>query len=317
MKILLTGASSFTGSWIAETLAKAGHQVTVTMQRSKEDYKGIQSKRIVNIERSCDLVYDCPFGSEKFLNTVLKLPKLDLLCHHAAQATNYKSQDFDVYGALKNNTEKIQDVLQCLEKVGCSHLCITGSVFEDQEGAGSDQLRVFSPYGLSKSFTAQLIKYHCRQRGFCLGKFVIPNPFGPFEDAKLSHYLASTWLSSKIPVIETPHYVRDNIPVNLMALAYNDFVTKLRSKTDAGFHKLNPSAYAETNDAFAFRMASEMEKRWGRCCDFMGKQGATYTEPMVRINTDVLDQQSLGWDEEKFWTGLAAYYMNLSKRSLL
>ena len=63
--------------------------------------------------------------------------------------------------------------------LGCNKILLTGSVFENDEGAGSRDLRAFSPYGLSKGFTWQLFRYHAQIRSMTLGKFVIPNPFGP------------------------------------------------------------------------------------------------------------------------------------------
>ena len=78
----------------------------------------------------------------------------DLLCHHAADVTNYKSPDFDAVGAVQNNTRNLVTVLQALKSAGCGKSVLTGTVFEGGEGAGSQGLPDFSPYGLSKALTA-------------------------------------------------------------------------------------------------------------------------------------------------------------------
>ena len=94
----------------------------------------------------------------------------------------YKSPDFDTTGAVRNNTQNLSVVLQTLESTGCGKVLLTGSVFEGGEGAGSEGLPDFSPYGLSKALTAQVFRYYCNRAGLSLGKFVIPNPFGPYEE---------------------------------------------------------------------------------------------------------------------------------------
>ena len=65
---------------------------------------------------------------------------------------------------------------------------MTGSVFEQDEGVGNAPMAAFSPYGLSKGLTAQAFRYGCGTLDVPLGKFVIPNPFGPFEEPRFCHY---------------------------------------------------------------------------------------------------------------------------------
>ena len=62
---------------------------------------------------------------------------------------------------------------------------LTGSVFEQNEGAGEPPLVAFSPYGLSKGLTAEVVRHRCREFGIRYGKFVIPNPFGAARGAAL------------------------------------------------------------------------------------------------------------------------------------
>ena len=47
------------------------------------------------------------------------------------------------------------------------------------------------------------------------GKFVIPDPF--FEEPRFYNYLVQSWLKAEVPAVRTPLYVRDNIPVDLLA----------------------------------------------------------------------------------------------------
>ena len=108
---------------------------------------------------------------------------------------------------------------------GLSGVVLTGTVFEQDEGAGDAPLRAFSPYGLSKGLTWQYYRFLSQTMGFPLGKFVIPNPFGPFEEPRFCNYLVQTWFKGEVPTIRTPLYVRDNIHVDLLAHAYAAFAS--------------------------------------------------------------------------------------------
>jgi UDP-glucose 4-epimerase len=104
---------------------------------------------------------------------------------------------------------------------------VTGSVFEPGEGEGDEALDAFSPYGLSKSFTAETFRYLCRRQGASFGKFVIPNPFGPFEEERFTTSLVRSWRRGERPTVRTPDYTRDNIHVSLLSLAYADFACRM------------------------------------------------------------------------------------------
>lgn len=227
-----------------------------------------------------------------------------MLCHHAAEATDYKSPDFDFVKALERNTKNIKTVLASLQKKGCRRILLTGSIFEQNEGSGTDNLRAVSPYGLSKGLTSDVFQFFAATLRMKLGKFVIPNPFGPYEEPRFTSYLARSWFEKKIPTIATPGYVRDNIHVSLLARAYVDFAERLTEDVAAR----HPSGYCETQGDFTRRFSREMEKRLAFRCPFTLNQQDLFPEPKVRINTDQLDHLALGWEETEAWDQLAAYY---------
>jgi len=313
MKILFTGGSSFTGFWFIQELTAAGHKITALFRKQAEDYSdGVRRQRVMIASRLCRPVHGCSFGDASFL-TLVEEGGWDLLCHHAADVSNYKSPDYDAIGAVQNNTRSLPAVLQSLESSGCSRILLTGSVFEGGEGAGSRGLPDFSPYGLSKALTAQVFRYYCAQAGLSLGKFVIPNPFGPYEEPRFTAYLMKTWLSGGTPSCSSPAYVRDNIHVSLLAKAYARFAQSLEATP--GFTRINPSGYAESQGAFTLRMAQEMRPRLNLPCLVELKQQSDFPEPRVRINTDVPDIDALGWDDSAAWDELAAFYQQLDARS--
>ena len=142
--------------------------------------------------------------------------------------------------------------------------------------------------------------------GFPLGKFVIPNPFGPFEEPRFCNYLVQTWFKGEVPAIRTPLYVRDNIHVDLLAASYAAFAGAVPAQK--GVTKLNPSFYVESQGAFANRFASEMAPRLGVACPITLLQQSEFGEPMVRINTDRVDGAAFGWNEAAAWDAEAEFY---------
>lgn len=306
MRILFTGGSSFTGYWFVRELARRGHEVVAVLRQPVERYLEVRGARVQGLREACRLLPGVSFGDDTFLKLIADTPDWDLLCHHAADVSNYKSPDFDVTAALANNTQNLPAVLDALVNGGCRRVLLTGSVFEQGEGAGSQGLPAFSPYGVSKGLTADVFRYHCNLRGLRLGKFVIPNPFGPYEEPRFTTYLVRNWLAGKTPAVNTPAYVRDNIHVSLLARSYAQFAEGLPAQ--AGYEKFNPSGYVETQGAFTARFSAALEPRLGVACRFELKKQTDFSEPHTRLNTDWPNAAALEWDEAAAWDELAGYY---------
>jgi UDP-glucose 4-epimerase len=308
MKILFTGGSSFTGCWFVRELARAGHEVVAIFRQSPESYPDpLRRKRVAQVLEHASGVFDCSFGDPAFMELV-RGNSWDLLCHHAADVTDYKSERFDVGSALAGNTRNVAAVMQALDQQDgtTAAALLTGSVFENDEGAGSEGLPAFSPYGLSKSLSYQVFRYHAQRVGLSLGKFVIPNPFGPLEEPRFTAYLMKNWFAGKTPAVNTPAYVRDNIHVSLLALAYRNFAEKVVTRT--GPQRLNPSGYIETQGEFAQRFAAAMRDRLDLRCELELLTQTEFAEPRERFNTDPIDGAALGWDESAAWDEVADYY---------
>ncbi len=302
MRVLLTGASSFTGLWFARALQAAGHHVVAPLRRAREDYRDdVRARRVVELGRVAECGFASAFGDERFLD-LCRLGTWDLLCHHAAQVGDYRSPSFDVAGALAANTRNFSEILQAMR--GLRGVVLTGTFFEANEGAGTLPLRAFSLYGLSKGLTADLVRFCCESAGVAIGKFVVPNPFGPFEEPRFPAYLLRQWQTGQTAEIRTPAYVRDNIHGDLLAGAYAAFAAKVAN--GSGFMRTNPSGYVETQGAFAERFAREIGSRTGLECRVLLARQTDFPEPLVRINTDPVDPSD--WSERAAWDGIAAYY---------
>jgi nucleoside-diphosphate-sugar epimerase len=305
MKILFTGASSFTGYWFARTLSEAGHQIIcIFTASSANDYTDVRSLRVNQLLDISDCRFGVAFGDERFME-MIKTERFDLLCHHAACVKDYKEASFDVAYALQQNTNNVYHVLKTLAENDCKKMILTGSVFEGGEGKGSDNLPHFSPYGLSKALTAQIFAYYAQQFGMAFGKFVIPNPFGPFEEKRFTAYLMRNWMQGAVPQIGTPDYVRDNIPVGLLALYYKHFCEHLEP---GSLKKISPTGIADSQGNFAAIVANEVSQRLNIPCEFTCKIQSDFSEPMIRLNTDRMQEVESQFDASAFWDQFAAYY---------
>lgn len=306
MNILLTGASSFTGFWFARTLAEHGHKVFATFQGTAESYSGMRKRRIDDLPPQVQRLWETSAQSERLLRLLREQPQWDLLCLHGAFVTGYRDPGFDIALALKNNTEGLGPLLKELASRGLRRILITGSVFEADEGAGEEPLRAFSPYGLSKGLTWQVQKYWAQVLGLHLGKFVIPNPFGPLEEPRFTAYLMKTWYAGKVAEVRTPLYIRDNIFVSCLAHHYANFAENLLASS--GLSRCAPMGFVESQGAFTLRFAAEMRTRLGLDCAVTQGQQSDFSEPLMRVNTQSLILPSESWQESAAWDELAAYY---------
>jgi nucleoside-diphosphate-sugar epimerase len=308
MKVLFTGASSFTGFWFVRELVEAGHEVVAVFRRNREDYPdSVRRERVERLEPLCRSIWGVAFGEPAFLDVIESESGWDLLCHHAAEVGSYRSPEFDVVGALASNIRSAPAILDRLQLRGCRGVVLTGSLFEAGEGAGSDGIPAVSPYGLSKSLTAESFRFFLGERSLPMGKFVVPNPFGPYEERRFTAYLMERWFSNETATVRTPDYVRDNIHVSLLARAYTRFVERLAGSSK-GCLKLNPSGYVESQGEFAHRVAREVRVRTGLPCTLELRSQCEFPEPRVRSNTDPVEPSELGWNERLAWDELTSYY---------
>lgn len=305
MKILLTGASSFTGTWFATTLRAAGHDVVATLQGTVDAYANRRARRVALLEDAgVTLVEQCSFGDTRFMPLLEE--RLDVVCHHGAQVTNYKSLDFNVVSAVRDNTNNARQVIEAAARSGVKAVVVTGSVFEQDEGLGSEPRRAFSPYGLSKGLSWQVFRYWSEQLGYPVHKFVVPNPFGPYEEPRFCAYLMDKWSKGDTAQVGTPAYIRDNIHVSLLAASYRDFV-ECAACSDVSLHR-GPSGYVESQGTFALRFAREIGGRLELKADLAFADQTEFSEPEMRVNTDRTSTQRLNWSEARAWDELAAYY---------
>jgi nucleoside-diphosphate-sugar epimerase len=253
-------------------------------------------------------VWCCEFGSDRFLDLV-RDSAWDLLCHHASEMTEYRSWDFDLLAASQANTKRSREILTTLRERWGTKLVYTGTVFEPYEGLGEAERRAFSPYGLAKHVSFEILRLEAERVGVAIGKFVIPNPFGPYEEFKFTGYLAREWAANRTPTVMTPAYIRDNIHVDLLARCYRRFCDQMAEA--CGVVRCSPSGYIEAQGTFAQRFAREFGSRLGRHLEVNLEKQTEFAEPVIRVNSFPAAIADQSWSEAGAWDELIRYYQSL------
>lgn len=302
MRILVTGASSFTGSWFVRALVEGRSEVVAPCRGAPGDGDPLRRARLAALPESVRLVPQCPFGSPAFLDLIDRAGPFDAFCQHAAEVGDFRRADFDVRAALAANTAGLDAVLDRLHSGGCRTVMVTGTVFETDEGEAGPS-RAVNAYGLAKALTWQVWRHACEGRGMALGKFIIPAPFGPLEKPCLASSLVRSWLQGETPMVRAPHLVRDHVPVSLLADDHVRFLHAVSGRPGTWYRR--PSLFAETLGSFAARLASAMRPRLGLPCPVeIADPPMPVEEPVSRVNRDPLAPVGL----PAFWDAYAAWW---------
>ncbi|MDB5466904.1 MAG: hypothetical protein JWQ46_1666 [Phenylobacterium sp.] len=309
--ILLTGASSFTGLWIAEALSAQGHEVVAPLRRARDDYAGLRGLRVDRLEQAAELVFDAPLGSPAFLRLV-EGRAWDLLAHHAADIPNYRSPDYDPVAGLVRNIEGAAESIKAFVTAGGRAMLATGTVFETGEGGDPEALAA-TPYGLSKALTNETLRHLAGWAGLGFGRLVIPAPFGPWEERGLAFSLFQAWVEGRPGEVRTPAYVRDHLAAPLLGEAYAEAAAGLLSGQDGLVAR--PSGMVAPVGEFARKLAQEVRARTSLDCGLVEHPQTAFPEPRERFNSR--PRTFVGAAEAVFWDRYVAFYLDLQARGLL
>lgn len=313
-RILLTGGSSFTGLWIAEALAGAGHEVTATLTRGEGDYPGLRGERVARLAASAARVFEAPLDSDRFRD-LAGTGRFDLFAHHGADIPGYRSPDYDVAAGVARNLSGAGAAVRAAAKGGCRALVSTATVFEPGEGGEGPDAPAVSPYGLSKGLTGQALAGFAADAGLSFGRFVIANPFGVLEEGRMGWSLFQAWFRGEPGRVLTPAYVRDNQPVPALAEAYARLAGRLLAASSPARLDARPSGLVGTQGDFARRLAAEAGPRLGLACDLVLNDQVDFPEPRVRVNSEPCLPP--GWTGEAFFDAYCAYYARLASEGRL
>ena len=312
-RILLTGGTSFSGLWIAEALRAGGHEVTAAVTREPGAYQGLRAERLSRLSANSRVVWSAPVASAAFLKVLDE--GWDILALHGADIPNYRAADYDVVDGFHRNIAGVEAALDAFARAGGRAVVATGTVFEAGEGGDRDGLAV-SHYGLAKSLTGEAIRHLAHWRGLSFGKFVVTGPFGPLEEGRMVWSLMQAWFSGEAGVVRTPRYVRDNIPVTLLAKAYLRLCNQLAEAAGDPIQiVVRPAGFVGSQEMFARLVADRMRPRLGLDCAVETWAQPTLAEPLHRANDE--PWVTGDWGEGGFWDDYAAYYRRIAASGLL
>lgn len=312
-RILLTGASSFTGLWIAEALSAAGFEILAPLPRAREDYAGVRRDRVERLARCAEIRFAAPFGSAALLDLVAGAGRIDLLAQHGAHIFGYRDPAFDPIDALARNTAGAPKLLAAASRAGAKGVLLTGSIFEAGEGGAPGNPAV-TPYGLSKTLTRAAFAYWAHEVGLPFAAFVIPSPYGPYEEPRFGWYLFRSWLAGETPVVRTPLYLRDHVAAPQLARAYVDAARAVLADP-APTQVFRPSGWQATQGEFAQKVAAEARARLNLPCALTLADQTAFDEPRVRVNAETIP--TAGWDEAGFWDAYVGWYAGLHAQGRL
>lgn len=314
MRILLTGASSFTGCWFAEALATSGAEVVATCRRMLDDYPGLQRQRLDKArDAGCRLVEGVAFGDAAFIETLRAQGPFDLLCHHGVEVGDLRRPTYDPLETLASATRNAAEVLRTLAGIGGRGLVVTGSVFQADEGGGDGT--PINAYGLGKTLVWETLRFHARQCGLALGHFVIPHPFGPLEKPGLTSSLVHAWLAGRPAVVRRPALVRDLVHVDMLAATYAGLCREVLDR--GGLRRSAPSGHVGTLLDLAELFARELGPHLDRTCEVTAEPDPSpANEPTIRINAGPGTTHNRDWPIVRSWQRYAAFHKFSESRSI-
>ena len=307
--VLLTGVSSFTGFWFAKELKLKGFNIFCPLPRSENDYNGIKAKRIDNIKRDVKIVFDCSLGEKKF-NDLLENP-FEFLCLHGAHVQNYESPKFELLNSLNRNLNEIEFILKKSFVNGCKTVLWTSSIFEDvidNNDENSDNYKVpWLKYALSKKTSYTIVKHLALSMGLNFVRFVISNPFGPFEDKKLCFHLTKSLTEGSDFIVKTPDYVRDMIHVENLA---ENYVKQISQPSETSFKECRPSEYRMKIFDFAKLLTSKYNQFHDTERGIGKMKQEKFCEPLELLNNGYHSSLGISNDNDNLWHNYFEFYSN-------
>lgn len=304
MNIVISGATSMSGAFIARELLERNYSVTAVTQTPIGEQQEVVKNRIKDIQGSIRWFDGAPHGSDALKNA-LSSAKADTYIFHAHPMEGYKTRNYDLGGAVSAIVSNLHQELKTFADAGGTRVIYSGSVFEPNTQLQSSPNVAASIYGISKSMVWETLRLDCQNLGISLDKVTIPNPFGPGEIGRFGNYLVGQWKRSQLPVIQTPAYIRDNIHVRELAVRYADLV----KVSEHGGINLRPSGYVESQLTFAKRVSDEFSSRLEENLPIEYLEQLMFTEPRVLIN-DGSTSNNFHELEKQYWDEYFDSYFN-------
>ena len=283
------------GVMLTNELCSLGADVIALTRTERNLQPAHVQRRMSNLSQQVTVIEGVSHGSQ-YMPDVLKELKAKTLVIHGHPMENYKSRDYQIGNVAGQMISNLRKELNSFQDAGGIRVVYSGSVFEPNSQYPVYPNIAGSIYGISKAMVWEALRLDCGQLGLFLDRVTIPNPFGPGEHGRFGNYLMSQWLEEKEPIVQTPDYIRDNIPVKELAKRYARFLIE----PSIGGQNLRPSGYIESQFEFAQRMGREFGVRLGKSLQVHSLFQMDFLEPKVLINDGSRTEEFL-IHEETYW----------------
>ena len=306
MKVIFTGASSFTGVWFVYEMARRGVDVTTTFTRTPLEYDGLRGQRVRWARSLSTSFFGTKFGDEQFLQMCEQAGPVDALCLHGAFTQGYAQSNFLLGHAVQENTRGAREVMEVLGRQGCRRLIWTGTYIES-EFSGASHEHQHPLYGESKQRSREILAELCRELGWQMDCVILPHVYGPLQSGNWIDYLMRRWASDQVARVVMPSRVRDHAHVSLLARFYADILATTPEGGPIRIHR--PSGEILPVGAFAVQLSDEVSQRTGWDCRLQFDTVPRRGEPFRYANTTPLTDLYPDFDASGAWDAFVNFHL--------
>ena len=231
-RVAMTGITSFTGAWIAQTFVQKGWEVYGLCSQALSSYSGLSTKRLEWLQKQSSqqnriqIQYELPVETGA-LSTWVAQNSFDIWIHHHHWMKDFRAPHYDLHKAAQIGLEPLPELLAALKKTGILGMIHSGSFFEPGEGKQKPEQKI-TPYAQSKADVWKQLEKEAGRLELPLSKILIPNPVGPLENAdRLPSVMIEKARKKEKITLRAPHSQTDFLPIMNLAEHYCEVAEKL------------------------------------------------------------------------------------------
>jgi UDP-glucose 4-epimerase len=289
--VALTGATSFSGIWIAQALVENGWSVFAQCSRKSTEYKGLREIRYqVLAESGVEIADNLNVERGDFIPWIKKV-KPTVWIHHHHFMEHFRSPQYDLNRAKSVGLDTLRGIVGALKEVNCEGIIASGTYFEPGEGHQPQGAQA-TPYAQSKFEIWNSLRALCGTE-LQLSKLVFPNPVGPFENAdRLIPQMLRAAKKKEAFKLGSPESIADQVSILDIA---QEYVTLADEMMQGKSRIARPSGYKKPLREWVKKVSDELlESRLG----LSGLKLEFGSNPSsVFINSNVTDTKAQNWDQ--------------------
>ena len=299
-RIALTGASSFTGIWIAQAFARDRWELHAHTLGEGGATGGLPAIRMRVLAQHAEHVHLGLRAEAGELAHWIRQNRPEIWIHHHHWMESFRSPQYDTARADAVGLDPLVGILDALRESGCRGIIHTGSYFEPGEG-GQPETATATPYAVSKRKVWLEMKRLAAERGIPLAKCVIPNPVGPLENEdRLLPMMISKARAGEPLMLSSPKSQGDQLPVFELARCYLKLAEGLIG--GAGPQVARPSGWVSEIEAWVEHVNAELiVKR-------LGLPGLRIEKGSAPSTAQHRNSEPVSVDWPAFWGRYAAEY---------